>query len=68
MSALIKAYYDSVEVARYLVEFGADVTSKNSTCETAVVVAGHFGSANTARYLIELGADIHEKEKYGNLR
>jgi len=51
------ALKDRREVARALLEMGADVNARNSTGETALRVTAASGTPEMARLLLEAGAD-----------
>src|SRR5229473_3256243 len=54
-----------VDVARMLIERGADPTAQSKDGETALHLASRRGNADLARMLIERGADLTAQSKYG---
>lgn len=59
MSPLHRAcYLEQVEVARNLIQTGADVYEKNRNRETPLMIAVCFGHAKMARFLVQSGASL----------
>jgi ankyrin repeat protein len=54
-----------VDVARFLVENGADVNAKNNDDDTPLHGAALNGYVDVARFLVENGADVNAKDKNG---
>ena len=50
-----------LDVARYLVEAGANVNKKMEDGRTPLHFASEQGELDVARYLVEAGANINEK-------
>ena len=65
--ALLKAAErdDATEIARQLVELGADVKAKDEKGETALLFAASRGNLNLARLLLDRGADPNARNDYG---
>jgi uncharacterized protein len=56
---LAAAAKDSVEVARFLIDHGADVNARNLEGVTPLHQAAYGGSENVAKLLIAKGADVN---------
>jgi len=55
------AAHGRVEVARILIDAGANVNARDSHGETALMRAAQMGYAETAKLLIESGADVNAR-------
>jgi ankyrin repeat protein len=53
------------ELARFLIEKGADVNEKNQEGETPLLIAAHFDNTPLVRYLLSKGADAQVTLKDG---
>ena len=53
------------EVAKKLIEHGADVNAKDDTGATPLMLAAAFGHKETAELLLDKGADINAKNEIG---
>ncbi len=53
----------SVEIARMLLEAGADVDAGDSDNSTALGIAALFGHGEMAALLIEMGADVNHRDR-----
>lgn len=60
--AAVKGYK---EIAKLLIEKGANLEAKNMYGNTPLLDASRIGSANMIRFLIESGANINALDKYG---
>ena len=58
--AATNGWTDAVAV---LLEFGANVNSKDKSGRTALHYAGEFGNTESIRVLLERGADVNSKDK-----
>ena len=66
-TALIEAASTGeLEVARLLLERGADVHAKNNNGSTSLIEAASTGELEVARLLLERGADVHTKNNNGS--
>jgi len=54
-----------VDLARLLVEHGADVTAQDTDGSTPLHSASAMGSVDLARFLVEHGADVTTQQKDG---
>lgn len=64
--ALIQAsYWGRTDIAKMLIERGADVNAKNNYGDTALMRACQGGHVDTVKMLIEQGADVKAKNKEG---
>jgi uncharacterized protein len=60
ITPLMKALYGTHEdIARWLVERGADVRARAASGETALHVAAAYASADMVRFLLDRGADVN---------
>ena len=55
-----------VEVARALIERGADVAAQNKDGETPLHLASFWGQVEVARMLIEQAVDVTSQDRDGN--
>jgi ankyrin repeat protein len=55
---MVTAYYGHAEVARLLIDAGAQVDAANSAGTTALMLAAESGHADCARLLIDAGAQV----------
>lgn len=65
MGVCFKGYYD---LAKLLVENGANVNVKNSMGGTALIYAATFNKLEIAQLLLENGADKSVKDNRGGTR
>ena len=56
---------DQTEIAKYLIDEGADVNSKDGFKMTCLMWAAHNGNAELVNLLIEKKADLHAKTEEG---
>ena len=61
----LASLYGHVEVARMLVEHGADVAAQTEHGVTPLHAASAMGQVEVARMLVERGADVATQNKYG---
>jgi len=59
------AFYGHLQIAKQLIEAGADVNSKTDREWTPLHEAARLANANVARLLLEHGADIDARNKEG---
>ncbi|KAJ0404425.1 hypothetical protein ATCC90586_003059 [Pythium insidiosum] len=59
------AWYGSIDVARLLLQRGADIESRNENGMTALNAAARCGHGDIVGLLIDHGADIEAKDKNG---
>jgi len=57
-----------VDIVRFLVELGADVTAQDKDGSTPLHQASNSGEVDLARFLVEHGADATALTKQGRLR
>ena len=55
---------DDVDIAKMLIEAGADVNAKNYQGCTALITAARSNNAGVAKLLIANGADIGAKDNF----
>lgn len=66
-TALIVAVeYNKPEIAKYLVERGADVKARNANDSIALHIATWHGRVDLAKVLVAAGAEIDAQNKYGD--
>ena len=58
--------YSHVDLARMLVECGADVSAQKEDGSTALHLALEYGHVDLARMLVERSADVSSQNKYGS--
>jgi Ankyrin repeats (3 copies)/Ankyrin repeats (many copies) len=57
---------DDLDVARLLLEAGADVKSKNKDGDTPIHYASSYGHVEVAAMLLAAGADVKAKKEFGD--
>ena len=63
---MVATYNGHPEVAKYLIEKGADVNHADKNGATALLGAAQEGHPEVAKYLIEKGADVNHADKDGD--
>lgn len=59
------AVFDKTDMARILIDAGADLDLRNNDGSTALISAAFFGRPEIVRMLLDAGADKTIKNKYG---
>ncbi len=55
----------SPQIAKYLIDNGADLDAQEEDRETALTYASMYGRISIVKYLIDAGADVNKKGGYG---
>ena len=61
----LAAYGDNMELAKLLIDSGADLEAKNENGETPLHLAAWGDNIEIAKFLIDSGADVNAKTNYG---
>ena len=63
----IAAQYNQTDVAKYLVDKGADLNLQDSQGNTALHIAVQYNQTNVAKYLVDKGADLNLQNNDGKI-